>query len=110
MTYEKRNKPDLIPITADLVKIKQYLESAIEELSDRFCAEPSADIYVNLVDCTVSRIILFNKRRGCEVGRMTLAAYDKVRGANAVMPSVLDDIAQTLSRADQQLCNSVETG
>jgi hypothetical protein len=105
MTYDKRNKPELIPITADLVKIKQYLESAIAELSDRLCAEPNVDNYVNLVDCTLSRIILFNKRRGGEVGRMTLAAYEKVRDANAVMPSGLDDIAKTLSRAEQQLCS-----
>jgi len=108
MTYEKRNKPELIPLTADLVKIKQYLEASIEHLSEQASAEPSADTYVNLVDCTVSRIILFNKRRGGEVGRMTLAAYEKVRDSNAVMPSGLDDIAQTLSRAEQQLCNRLK--
>jgi len=69
---EKTNKPDLIPLTADLVKIKAYLESAITEQSDRLYAESNAENYVNLVDRIISRIILFNKR----VARVTRAGYN----------------------------------
>jgi len=79
ITCEKRNTPDLIPLTADLVKIKTYLESAIPELSDRLTAEPNTKNYINLVDCVVSRIILFNNRREDEVARMTRAVYVSCR-------------------------------
>jgi len=62
VTCAKRNQLDLIPVTADLVKIKQYLESAIAELTNHLRANPNVENHVNLVDCTISRIILFNKR------------------------------------------------
>ena len=107
ITCEKRNKPDLIPLTADLVKIKTYLESAIPELSDRLTAEPNTENYVNLVDCLVSRIILFNKRRGGEVARMTRAVYENVSKPTAGA-SGLDDIAKTLSRTEQELCSRLK--
>jgi hypothetical protein len=108
LTNEKRNKQDLIPLTEDLVKIKAYLESAITELSDRLCAEPNTKNYVNLVDCVVSRIILFNKRRGGEVARMTREHYEELRNPTAVRASGLDDISKTLSRTEQELCSRLK--
>ena len=106
VTSEKRNKPDLIPLTADLVKIKAYLESAVTDLSDRLYAEPNTENYVNLVECVVSRIILFNKRRGREVARMTRAHYEKFSNPTAVRISGLDDISKTLSRTEQEYNNN----
>ena len=108
ITNEKRNKPDLIPLTADLMKIKEYLESSITELSDRLYAEPNTANYVNLVDCVVTRIILFNKRRGGEVARMTRAHYEKLSNPTAVRASGLDDISKTLSRTEQELCTRLK--
>ena len=108
VTSEKRNKPDLIPLTADLVKIKAYLESAVTYLSDRLYAEPNTENYVNLVECVVSRIILFNKRRGGEVARMTRAHYEKLSNPTAVRISGLDNISKTLSRTEQELCTRLK--
>jgi len=106
IAIDKRNKPDLLPLTADLVKIKQYLESVIAELSDNLCAQPTAETYLNLVDCTLSRVILFNKRRGGEASRMTLNAYEHVHEAPS--QSGIDDIGKTLSRTEQQLCHRLK--
>ena len=108
LTSEKRNKPDLIPLTADLVKLKAYLESAITELSGHLYAEATAENYVNLVECTVSRIILFNKRRGGEVARMTVKQYEKLSDPTAGTTSGLDDISKTLSQTEQQLCTRLK--
>jgi len=108
ITIAKRNTPDLIPVTADLMKLKQYLQSAIAELTERLCAEPTVENYINLVECTLSRVILFNKRRGGEVARMTLSAYEKVCNQGDNMPSGIDDIGRTLSRTEQQLCNRLK--
>ena len=44
ITIAKRNTPDLIPVTADLMKIKQYLESVIAELVMRLCDEPCTEL------------------------------------------------------------------
>jgi len=87
------------------MKLKQYLQSAIAELTERLCAEPTVQYYINLVECTLSRVILFNKRRGGEVARMTLSAYEKVHNQGHDIPSGIDDIGRTLSRTEQQLCN-----
>ena len=100
-TSDKGNKQDLIPpLTADLVKTKAYLKSAITELSDRLYAEPNNENYVNFLDCVVRRIILFNKRRGWDVTRMTREHYEKPSNPTTVRTSRLDDISKTLSQTN----------
>ena len=102
---DKRNKPDLIPLTSDLVKLKTYLEQSATQCSEALNSIPNVANYMNLVDVTLSRIILFNKRRGGETGRMLISSYQQ---CGLTPQSGLNDIEKTLSNTEQKLCSRMK--
>jgi len=102
---DQRNKPDLIPITSDLVKLKTYLQQSARECSEALNSIPNVGNYMNLVDVILSRIILFNKRRGGETGRMLISSYQQ---CGLTPQSGLNDIEKTLSSTEQKLCSRMK--
>ena len=102
---DKRNKPDLIPLTSDLMKMTTYLQEMIDRGCKDLQAEPNTTNYNKLVDVTLSRMILFNKRRGGEASRMLIASY---RDSGCTTKSGLDDIQGTLSQTEQQICSRMK--
>lgn len=103
MKDDKRNKPDLIPLTSDLMKMKNYLQESIQQSFEKLNAVPNKANYMNLVDVALSRIILFNKRRGGEAARMLVSSYHQT--GHVHKKSGLDDIHETLTKTEQQLCS-----
>lgn len=72
---EKRTKMPTIPLTEDLIKFREYLLRNIEELCERLKKRPSPQDWVLLVKFTMSRLILFNKRRRAEVRELRVDEY-----------------------------------
>ena len=71
LQMRKNNAADLLPITSDLVKLSNFLEFEMKKTKEN----QSSENYVKLASLTLSRIILFNKRRSGEAARMTLNQY-----------------------------------
>jgi len=61
------NKPDELPSTEDLLKLKQYTEARLEELTQQLRAEPSYAAWRALAEIVLARLVVFNKRRGGEL-------------------------------------------
>ena len=101
----KRNKPDLIPLTSDLVKLRTFLQDSARQCSEALNSEPNVANYMNLIDVTLSKIILFNKRRGGETARMLISSYQQ---CGLTPPSGMNDIEKTLSSTEQKLCSRMK--
>ncbi|KAJ8943299.1 hypothetical protein NQ314_009788 [Rhamnusium bicolor] len=73
----KLNAVDLLPITGDLIKLSKFLEFMIQETKNDMEREKSFQNWSKLASLTLSRIILFNKRRSGEAARMKIEHYTK---------------------------------
>lgn len=70
----KYNKPELLPLTQDTVKLEKFLTEQIKTLADEIIAS-SYQNWRRLLECTMTKLITFNKRRPGEVGKLLLEAY-----------------------------------
>jgi len=104
MTDDKRKKEDVLPLTSDLLKIKNHLDKSIPELCTALRDECSSQNYNSLVDHLLTSIILFNKRRSGEASKMLLESYQHA----PLSKSGLDDIQTTLTDMEQQLCSRLK--
>ncbi|CAG9760301.1 unnamed protein product [Ceutorhynchus assimilis] len=73
----KLNSVDLLPITGDLIKLSKFLEFMIQETKNDLERDHSFQNWSKLASLTLSRIILFNKRRSGEAARMKIEQYTK---------------------------------
>ena len=69
------NKPDELPSMEDLVKLKQYSENRLEELTKQLQMEPSYPVWRALSETVLTRLVVFNKRRGSEPAKLLLSEY-----------------------------------
>lgn len=103
----KRNKVKLLPPTADVQKLSLHLKnqmqkniSTLQKNNDNYTA------FSQLSQQTLALIILFNKRRSGEVGRMLLADY---YGANTTTATMDEDLGfSSLERALSDSLRRVE--
>ena len=75
LQQRKHNKPLELPVTDDLVKLKQYQTQQIAELTSQLQRSPCHSTWRQLSDIVLSRLITFNKRRGGEAARLLLKTY-----------------------------------
>ncbi|KAK4885661.1 hypothetical protein RN001_001932 [Aquatica leii] len=73
----KLNSVDLLPVTGDLIKFSKFLECMIKETKNDMNKERSFQNWSKLASLTLSRIILFNKRRSGEAARMKIEHYTR---------------------------------
>ncbi|KAG5862139.1 hypothetical protein JTB14_035810 [Gonioctena quinquepunctata] len=73
----KFNCTQLLPITSDLIKLNNYLETEMKKLTEQIEVDlqPSRDIWYHLASITLSKIVVFNKRRSGETSKMTIEQY-----------------------------------
>jgi hypothetical protein len=72
---EKRTKMPAIPLTEDLLKFRDYVIRNIKESSKRLRKWHNPQDWVLLAKSTMSRLILFNKRRRAEVRERRVDEY-----------------------------------
>ena len=73
----KQNKVDYLPLAEDLTRLKNHLDSKMESLSSALVAEGPVNVeqWSNLAKSTLSRIILFNKRRSGETATLEINQF-----------------------------------
>ena len=64
-----------MPLTDDLIKLKNYLSLKMATLSEKIKESPSYQAWRELAESTMIRILLLNKRRGAEASKLLLTAY-----------------------------------
>jgi len=98
----KYNKPDELPSTEDLLKLKQYTEARLEELTQQLRAEPSYAAWRALAEIVLARLVVFNKRRGGEPAKMILSQFvnrpDWRRTSNKELLNNLRPVERTLMK------------
>ena len=69
------NKPDELPSTEDLMKLKQYTEKRLDDLSKQLTVEPSFSAWRELSEIVLTRLLVFNKRRASEPAKLELSQF-----------------------------------
>src|SRR5271163_1426953 len=106
MKLLKDENRQTLPSTADLVKMRNYIENGIKEGVQKLSAHgANYSTYRNLLELALSRLIIFNKRRGGEASKLLLSAYQRRPKWNEVVNRELES---TLSPMEQHLKNRMD--
>ncbi|XP_028414257.1 uncharacterized protein LOC114537315 [Dendronephthya gigantea] len=102
---KKNNKPDVLPLTSDLLKLRDYLLRAISEKTESLKQDANKENFRALSEVCLARLIMFNKRRGGETARMKLAAYSNRFNWK---DNHNQEVLQSLSTSEKQLCDKFD--
>ena len=99
------NKPFLLPLTNDVMKLTSYLKDQQAEASSVVSGTEQGDFcseFRRLADMTLAQVILFNRRRQGEVSKMTTDIYRlHAQEANTITSN--PEVEQLLSPVEKQL-------
>ena len=93
----KGNTLTEFPDEDDLRLLRDYQQQKISSLVDSLKMDPDEFVWRELAEITMTRIIVFNARRGSEAADLTV--QDFMRASNTVDPFLV----ATLSKVEQQL-------
>ena len=98
----KFNKGDVLPLTDDLIKLKNHLSSKMATLSQNIRDCPSYQTWRELAQATMVRMLLLNKRRGAEASKMLLTSYQsRPNWKETTNKEVLDSLSSLEKRCSQ---------
>lgn len=97
----KWNKPTILPLSEDVVKLHRHLSSKMAESKDMLSTAPDKLAWNTLATATLSKVILFNRRRSGEVQRMHLTDYERCHGHSN------NDVFEGLTKWEQKLCQGL---
>jgi len=101
MKLRKMNKPDDIPLTEDLEKLKEHVVGGISNAMQ--IVRPSLHEYADFAMLIITRIAIFNKRRIAEVDELTVHDFNsRIKGADAEGNAA---ITNTLTQAEKSMCS-----
>ena len=98
--HRKYNNPDILPMTADLLKLKKYQEAKLSTLTVALTETPTYAIWRELLEVVYTRVVIFNKRRCGETTILLLSSFEK---RPTWQESANDEIVGTLKPLEQQL-------
>lgn len=75
INVQKRTKTSSIPLTEDLQHLRQYIMVNMKFLTPKVDKTPTSADWTRLAKLTMSRLILFNKRRRAEVKDLKVKDY-----------------------------------
>lgn len=93
----KYNKPQLLPLVEDVMKLHNFLHCKSEEI----LTNATTNEYAELCKVTLTQIILFNRKRAGEAERIKVSDYLQAQ-ENSVDPAV----ASSLTKFELELCNT----
>lgn len=100
MENRKFNKPFSIPLTEDVVALATTIKDGISELLAKKII--NEELHKRLMELTLARIIIFNKKRSGEASRLTLEQYQKAMLSKETS-QVNDELLSSLSEAEKVL-------
>jgi hypothetical protein len=99
----KRNKVNLLPVSADVLKLNTYLDKRMSEATEKLqkgLTQCGIEVvWRDLAESTLAHIIIFNRRRQGEVSKMTVTDYNK-----RTMINLNSDVVLGLSPLEKELC------
>ena len=93
-------KKEIMPLTTDLLKVKDFCSKRTDELCSILKNKVSLEIWRELAETIITRLTIFNKRRGNKPSSLLLKKYI---GRDENLKTVHHDIVSTLSPLEQQL-------
>ena len=96
------NKPEVIPLTQDLVKLKNSIVDDMNHYKKAFTDDPEGS-YNDLAGTTLARILLFNKQRQGKPGKLRISQY-------TVKPNYVpeeSELFQSLTPIEQKLVQNL---
>lgn len=97
----KFNKAPVLPLTADLVKVRDFLVKEMPRVTEEVLRNPQVGTWRNLAELTVARILLLNKRRGNEGSKIQIAQFtDRPKWSEVSM----DEMKRSLQPIELELC------
>ena len=102
---KKRQKVELLPCTADLLKVLTYMKNKIEINCTSMESDPTSESWHQLEEVVLARVIVFNKRRAGEVARMSMEDYHNRPKWQA---SSAEEFRAVLSPLEKQLCERMQ--
>ena len=105
LEQRKWNRPQLLPLTSDLQKLRVHLKQTAQTAISLLSTENSnINEWRNLATSTLTGLILFNRRRGGEPALMKIEDFEKrMKGGN-----MNDEVRKSLSAFELKLCNSFQ--
>jgi hypothetical protein len=64
LAFKKHNTPQLLPLTTDLLKLREYLTGRLASLTGKVKENVNKQDWRELAEVCLTRLIMFNKRRG----------------------------------------------
>ena len=75
LNVQKRLRPRPIPLTEDLLAVRNYVSKAMVECQSQLTRNRHPATWTRLEKLTMTRLIMFNKRRRAEVKDLTVKQY-----------------------------------
>ena len=75
LNVRKFNKVDVLPLAEDLEKLRKYIDKVISTSIVSLKKHPNLEDWSLLAQATLSRLVMFNKRRGGEASKLLVDAY-----------------------------------
>ena len=95
----KFQKAEMLPITSDLMKLRRYCEERLQFLSGK--KELNIVDWREMAELIITRLTIFNKRRGNEVSSLLLKSYLNRNTTNK--NAVHDDVYTSLTPLERKL-------
>ena len=103
---EKRQRsPELLPCTEDLQKLAHYQQEEMNRLSQELNDNPSSSAWLELAEHTLTKLTVFNKRRGGEASKILVSDYV---GRPAWHEGCIEEFEAVLSPLEKYLCKRLE--
>lgn len=104
-TLRKRryNFTELMPLTTDIMKLNSYLEKSIKYAQSELENDLISDkTWFKLANASLSRIIIFNKRRSGEASKIKI---EDISQNHDWLGECTQELQSTLSPLEKQLCS-----
>ena len=88
----KDQSVQILPLTEDLVKVKRHMLKEMTMKTQDLLSGPEYTAWRELAQVAMSRLILFNKRRGGEVSRLLLIYQDRPKWEEGMNKEILDSL------------------
>lgn len=100
LANNKFNKIEILPVTDDLLKLKEFLLNEINTKTAKLRVSPDLELWRDLANAVVSRLIIFNKRRCNEAAKITV---DQFRDRPSWNEETIEEVSSSLMPLEIEL-------
>ncbi|KAK3793121.1 hypothetical protein RRG08_030204 [Elysia crispata] len=102
MCEQRRNtlrKPQAMPVEEDVSKLRAFILNEMQKLSDDELMKWDHHDFVKMRNLIVSRLTMFNARRGGEPARLTLQEWEEAANNSWVDPQLVQTVKDPLEKS-----------